>query len=381
MEVSKWTSAEVIDNRISFNRTIDNKTSAELSRGVIRVKFKNDKFSRTVKYAYPINPYDVTIPKIGEMVACAQFISSQASPFNRTREWYYINIINTFDQLYENKLVGIFDTGTPGSSNLTKGIQSNAVSTVTDDPDVIKLQPYEGDRILQSRFGSSIRFGSSNTFDPDIDYAASNPPWKGNRPDSPILMFTNGYETTPGGNPAYSIEDPNNDASLIYLTSDQKILLDVSQTKIGLGASPIKNYISPQIILSADRLVFNARNDYIVLSGGKSVNIATQNWAVNMDTFFSVVDDMKTQIDALQRELNNLTVQFQTLATGIQTFGIAQSAIAAATGILSPLAPAPATAGVTAGTVLGSTSPILSNLVKIKTDLVAISQTIATLKQ
>ena len=100
-----------------------------------------------------------------------------------------------------------------------------------------------------------------------------------------------------------------------------------------------------------------------------------------MDTFFSVVDDMKTQIDALQRELNNLTVQFQTLATGIQTFGIAQSAIAAATGILSPLAPAPATAGVTAGTVLGSTSPILSNLVKIKTDLVAISQTIATLKQ
>jgi hypothetical protein len=381
MEVSKWTSAEVIDNRISFNRTIDNKTSAELSRGVIRVKFKNDKFSRTVKYAYPINPYDVTIPKIGEMVACAQFISSQASPFNRTREWYYINIINTFDQLYENKLVGIFDTGTPGSSNLTKGIQSNAVSTVTDDPDVIKLQPYEGDRILQSRFGSSIRFGSSNTFDPDIDYAASNPPWKGDRPDSPILMFTNGYETTPGGNPAYSIEDPNNDASLIYLTSDQKILLDVSQTKIGLGASPIKNYISPQIILSADRLVFNARNDYIVLSGGKSVNIATQNWAVNMDTFFSVVDDMKTQIDALQRELNNLTVQFQTLATGIQTFGIAQSAIAAATGILSPLAPAPATAGVTAGTVLGSTSPILSNLVKIKTDLVAISQTIATLKQ
>jgi hypothetical protein len=315
------------------------------------------------------------------MVACAQFISSQASPFNRTREWYYINIINTFDQLYENKLVGIFDTGTPGSSNLTKGIQSNAVSTVTDDPDVIKLQPYEGDRILQSRFGSSIRFGSSNTFDPDIDYAASNPPWKGDRPDSPILMFTNGYKTTPGGNPAYSIEDPNNDASLIYLTSDQKILLDVSQTKIGLGASPIKNYISPQIILSADRLVFNARNDYIVLSGGKSVNIATQNWAVNMDTFFSVVDDMKTQIDALQRELNNLTVQFQTLATGIQTFGIAQSAIAAATGILSPLAPAPATAGVTAGTVLGSTSPILSNLVKIKTDLVAISQTIATLKQ
>jgi hypothetical protein len=182
-------------------------------------------------------------------------------------------------------------------------------------------------------------------------------------------MLTNGYKSQVAGDPAYSIEDPNNDNSLIYLTSDQKIIIDSSQRKIGLGVTPIKNYISPQIILSAERLVFNARNDYIILSGGKSVNIATPNWAVDMDTFFSVVEDMKSQVDALQTELNNLTVQFQTLSAGLQAFGTAQSAVAAAVVVLAPLAPAPATAAVTATTVLSSTSPILSNLVKIKNKL------------
>ena len=100
MEISKWISAEVLDNRISFDRTIDPNNSEELARGVIRIKFKNEKMSKVVKYAYPANPYDQQIPLIGEIIICAQFLSNTAGPFNRTRRWYYLNILIIWDNSF-----------------------------------------------------------------------------------------------------------------------------------------------------------------------------------------------------------------------------------------------------------------------------------------
>ena len=74
------------------------------------------------------------------------------------------------------------------------------------------MLPFEGDMILEGRFGNSIRFGSSTP------KGKNN--WSENDSEGdPITIISNGQ--TPQGSAA--IEDINGDASSIYLTSNQNI--------------------------------------------------------------------------------------------------------------------------------------------------------------
>ena len=83
------------------------------------------------------------------------------------------------------------------------------------------LLSYEGDMILEGRFGNSIRFGSTNN---NIDISNPNS-WSdlGNNGD-PITIIRNGQSSdldNKGWLP--TIENINEDPSSIYLTSNQKI--------------------------------------------------------------------------------------------------------------------------------------------------------------
>lgn len=74
------------------------------------------------------------------------------------------------------------------------------------------MLPFEGDMILEGRFGNSIRFGSSTP------KGKNN--WSENDSEGdPITIISNGQ--TPQGSAA--VEDINGDASSIYLTSNQNI--------------------------------------------------------------------------------------------------------------------------------------------------------------
>ena len=84
------------------------------------------------------------------------------------------------------------------------------------------LKPYEGDVIIEGRYGSSIRFGSTTPY--DIDKV---PPWNTTIPQeigTPITIIRNGQR--PQGNEMnfdHIVEDINQDASSIYLTSNQNM--------------------------------------------------------------------------------------------------------------------------------------------------------------
>lgn len=87
---------------------------------------------------------------------------------------------------------------------------------------VRNLQPFEGDTILESRFGQSIRFGST------IPVMKQRNNWSnyGNNGD-PITIIVNGQSTNSGLS-KYDplVEDINKDKSSIYLTSGQEINLE-----------------------------------------------------------------------------------------------------------------------------------------------------------
>lgn len=91
-----------------------------------------------------------------------------------------------------------------------------------------QLRPFEGDFILQGRFGNTIRFGSTS--------AVANTPWT--RPGStisgvsgdPILVMRVDRQTTANPSEMLVEEDVNQDDSSIYLCSSQRIELLLSCT-------------------------------------------------------------------------------------------------------------------------------------------------------
>jgi hypothetical protein len=94
--------------------------------------------------------------------------------------------------------------------------------TFIENERIKNLRPFEGDIILESRFGQSIRFGSTVKGLRALNY------WSevGSTGD-PITIIRNGQGAPIDTDPfAATIEDINKDDSSIYLTSTQKIVLE-----------------------------------------------------------------------------------------------------------------------------------------------------------
>jgi len=94
------------------------------------------------------------------------------------------------------------------------------------------LQPYEGDTLLQGRFGQSLRFGSA--LDPkDKTQYLKQPSWEIGMagPGGPINILRAGQSPAMNNsNNDFIVEDINGDKASIYVCSGQKIQLQLAST-------------------------------------------------------------------------------------------------------------------------------------------------------
>lgn len=96
---------------------------------------------------------------------------------------------------------------------------------------VRSLLPFEGDTIIESRFGSSIRFGSTNITNKLNSWSNSGELHK------PITIIRNGQGDQPTKDYFdQTVEDINKDGSTIWMTSDQTIQIN------GLDLFPKKSF-------------------------------------------------------------------------------------------------------------------------------------------
>ena len=147
---------------------------------------------------------------------------------------YYLPQVNMWGHPHHNALPTVKGLESEQTTNDYKQTEAGLVRQVEDGGtditlgnyfqeklNIKPLLPYEGDLILEGRFGNSIRFGSTN-----ISSDISDPNgWSnsGNTGD-PITIIRNGQSSAlneKGWLP--TTEDINGDASSIYLTSNQRI--------------------------------------------------------------------------------------------------------------------------------------------------------------
>ena len=171
---------------------------------------------------------------------------------------YYLPNVNIWNHPHHNALPKIYDLSNKSQTQDYQNTQNGLIRKVEDGNTGINLGnyfnerinikpllPYEGDIIVEGRFGNSIRFGSTN-----IDNSITDSNNWSNLGDNgdPITIIRNGQSKeldTKGWVP--TIEDINNDDSSIYLTSNQQISnfnpASLNQKSYGANLQEVKTTI------------------------------------------------------------------------------------------------------------------------------------------
>lgn len=250
--------------------------------------------------AKPLLPNSKNYPLINELVLILRLPDVGIKASTASKSFYYLNILNLWNHPHHNALPYYEGNLQPtqqknytqvelGSPKITSNTPTEIFlgKTFIERPNIHPLLPFEGDNIVEGRWGNSIRLGSTVTTKPPFDSPLNNWSKRPSTSGDPILIIRNGQgeQNKNGSQPI--IEDINNDDSSIYLSSTQKIPLEAASSnyfsyKNDPPAAP-NEYSGKQVIVNSGRLIFNSSEDHILLSSAKSISLSS-NSGVNVDT-------------------------------------------------------------------------------------------------
>lgn len=293
------TSSSLIQNastaQLIPGRVISIDQSSTLSNGEITVEpmkvSGNQPGSLGIK-ATPLFPNVKNYPLINETVYLLSFPSGDFANSPGNIKYYYLTPVKTWaNNIHtnptpaqqenikgsnQNKSITEIEAGSPNISTKQNTTSFKPGIYFNEKSNIYPLYPFEGDVILEGRFGNSLRLGSTDISGSTPLNNWSNSPSNGD----PITILRNGQDPSLSGSALFLItEDINKDLSSIYITSKQNIPIEVASTNdyLSYGDNPPvlpKNYAeNSQVIVNSGRLIFNSTNDHILLSSNKSINL------------------------------------------------------------------------------------------------------------
>ena len=246
--------------------------------GAITVRKVQDNISRTDSgvIIQPLDRNNTDFPIVGETV---DLISNGGVIYYRRQSSTNINIGNASEDVdllvypreqsqtkpnaSDYKETG--ETGTPNTNTQTNQNRKNKFGKYFEYQKINALKPYEGDKIIQSRFGQSIRFSGYN-----------NP----NNVFSPTIIIRNLQGTTDTKINSIIEEDVNTDGTVIVIGSGEyksnfSATTNITPTKFSEYPNELKGN---QFILNSDRIlissksgqmIFHSKGNYGFISDGK----------------------------------------------------------------------------------------------------------------
>lgn len=256
--------------------------------------------NRNLAIAYPLFTNQKIYPLINEMVYIIVLPNNDIDENQNNGRYYYFNPINLWNNNHHNGYPLLVESSLPESQQKDyRQVDGGSVRKVIDGStdiklgntfkeklDIKSLLPYEGDIIYEGRWGNSIRFGST-VLRPNTSNLWSTVGEDGD----PIIIIRNGQHND-GRDPwVPQLEDINKDQTSIYLTSNQKIPIEVSSknyTSYKIKPQSPSEYQGKQVIINSDRLLFNTKVDSILLSSQKTISLNARE-SVNIDTPQTIV--------------------------------------------------------------------------------------------
>lgn len=295
--------------------------------------------NKVSKSAWPIFSFVRQYPLINEIVYIVSGPSDLLNDNYKNQKLYYFppfgvwNAVNhnafpNMDQYSEFLKYQYQQPGYQGSADVAQTKLPLGVSFQENDK-VRSLTPFEGDTLIEGRFGQSIRLGSSNTI------RSSKNTWSTNKDSSgkPITILINGQGRPSAENAdkfVTTVEDISRDDSSIYLTSGQALTsFSVSDIKSAKYEFPYKGN---QALICSDRVMLYSKKENVLLysrqeigiSAIKPVNIYSgENVIVNSPKISlgdETADESIIKGDTFTTELVNFLANLQTVATHMSKF-------------------------------------------------------------
>ena len=207
----------------------------DMSSNVID-KPKELDYNANVIIAYPLFPNIKNYPLKNEIVITISGPDFTTQSFTRSSTLYYICSYNIWNNNHHNALPDTRESD--NDDNLTNKDYINKVPVnqgaggsddvdlgkyFEENEDIKNLLAFEGDIIHEGRFGNSIRFSST------IKNTQSNNQWsEAGKNGDPITIVRVSKPIREAPNKKLTMEDINIDDSSIYITSTQKIPINVN---------------------------------------------------------------------------------------------------------------------------------------------------------
>lgn len=270
--------------------------------GCVKFRFLNSergKDKEQLNWAYPIENTGITEwPLMNETVIVGRY----SDKFFYSRKLNSNSVINSNANFGTERVTGWVDenlneynnnapyTGPRSQMNYFGGDDYTGVlgNYFKFNSKIRSLKRYEGDTILESRFGSSIRFGA-------YDSVRGNDSGLGEYEDrggNPMVLIRNRQAPikNPQGKTAkgYTTEDINKDGSSVHITSGKTVsgFKSVVEKPMISGNVfiPIPKMDGDQIIINSDRLIFSTKANEMLFFSKKRVAISTDH-EVSIDAF------------------------------------------------------------------------------------------------
>lgn len=269
--------------------------------GRIKFRFLNSQVGQSkesLDWAYPMeNTGVIEYPLMNEVVIVAKYMNS----YYYTRKLNTKSVINSNASFVTERAHGLVEQnlneyeldeegnptpydGPVSKLNFSGGQNYEGVlgSYFKFNSKIRTLKKFEGDTLIESRFGSSIRFGA-------YDDTRENDNGVGEYSDgggNPMILIRNRQSPIKGPSGAsakgYTIEDINKDGSSIHMTSGKTV--SNFMPEVGLvGMFNITRGINPptldgdQIIFNSDRLVFSSRAKEMLFYSKGMIGMSTDS--------------------------------------------------------------------------------------------------------
>ncbi len=373
-------------------RVISVDQTTNLSNGSVIVEVMGAKADLPEKVQILATPFFPNIkhpPLINEVVFLILAPNGDYSSNTSKVSYYYFAPLNIWGNINTNPTPNPFENiksptqkksleeieaGSPNISSESNTSPFKPGTYFEEKSNIYPLYPFEGDIIYEGRFGNSIRFGSTNIIN---SQPANNWSTTGSAGD-PLLIFRNGQNPLlPSPAQTTTVEDVNKDLSSIYLTSTQKLPIEVSSQNDYLSYGEKKpiapnQYSGAQVVLNSGRLLFNSNQDNIMLSSQKSINLNSID-GINIDTVGPVVLEAPlvqlgsstaeesvllgdSTVDLLQQLISDLSSLLGIMSTQIGNNGI----------LLEPTATTARTINSNLSTYQSQLDSLKSNIVKVE---------------
>lgn len=266
--------------------------------GRIKFRFLNSergKDKEQLAWAFPIENTGLTeYPLMNEVVIVGKYLNK----YFYTKKINFKSVVNSNASFITERVSGFVeqnfdeyakDTETPmkgpkSTMNFSGGENYTGVlgSYFKFNHHIRALKRYEGDTILESRFGSSIRFGAyDDNRNNDVGAGGEYKDGAGN----PMILFRN--RQAPVKNKqgftakGYTSEDINNDGSSIHFTSGKTIskFQPTATHPIIYGNSPVQlpKLDGDQIVINSDRLVFSSKANEMLFFSKKKIGMTSDD--------------------------------------------------------------------------------------------------------